>query len=61
MTHSGKVRQLGASTGHLVNHLQTCDVCLEAGTRWCPDVSELRAIVGADRKLLLDDDSYADH
>jgi hypothetical protein len=47
------VRRLAGSSAHLVEHLAQCAICQEAGTRFCSDVSELMAVVRADRVPLL--------
>jgi hypothetical protein len=47
------VRRLAGSAAHLVEHLAHCAICQEAGTRFCSDVSELMAVVRADRAPLV--------
>lgn len=52
MTDWELTRLLG-STHALIAHLDHCDVCREAGIRYCTEVRDLCAITQSDRRDLL--------
>ena len=44
-----EVRRLVGSSAQLVVHLSRCEICREAGIRYCEEVEELMEVVRADR------------
>lgn len=45
-----EVNRLTASAAHLVHHLSACDICHEAGTRYCTELDDLLVVFNDDRR-----------
>lgn len=50
-----EVRRLVGSSTQLVVHLSRCEICREAGTRYCEEVEELMEVVRADHDPITSD------
>lgn len=48
-----EVDRLASSTAHLLVHVASCQICREAGSRYCSELDELASIVREDRREVL--------